>query len=179
MFHPDTQFLVDHWTALARAPEVRGGLPARSALEPESLGVRLPRAFLAKRQGEDLVLRVAGGWIESFAERSLGATSLLDLWGEPSHALVLSAAAQAAREARPVVIVGTAGVPAAPVEVTVVPLRGPSGRPDVFFGLFAPAMSLSIPAKKPRLLTARVTVGVGEHGRPALSLAAVQGRRIA
>jgi hypothetical protein len=39
--------------------------------------------------------------------------------------------------------------------------------------------SLSLAIDEPRLLTARVSIGVGETARPALALAAVGGRRIA
>jgi hypothetical protein len=50
---------------------------------------------------------------------------------------------------------------------------------DRILGLYAPAATLSLTTEEPRLLTARVSIGVGEASRPALSLAAVGGRRIA
>lgn len=56
MFHPDTQFLIDHWTGLSRQPSVRAGVPDRTALEPDVLGLRLPRAFIAERAGDDAVI---------------------------------------------------------------------------------------------------------------------------
>jgi hypothetical protein len=79
-----------------------------------------------------------------------------------------------------VVVVGLApGDPAVPVEMVVAPLRGPSGRTDQLLGLFAPAAAQTPAGEGPVLLTARVAVAAGAPGRPALSLAAVQGRRIA
>jgi hypothetical protein len=179
MFHPDTQFLIDHWTALSRGNAVRGGIPDRAALQPEALGVRLPRVFLAERDGEDAVVRLAGAWIEGFHGEPLKDRMLLSLWRTASRPLVAAAVTQTVREARPVVIAALAGVLSAQIEVVLVPLRGPSGAVDRILGLYAPVATLSLAADEPRLLTARVSIGVGEAARPPLALAAVGGRRIA
>lgn len=179
MFHPDTQFLIDHWTSLSRRPDSRGGIPRRAAVEPDVLGLRLPRAFVAHRAGEDAIIRLAGSWIEGFHGELLKDHSLLSLWRAASRPLVSTALGQAVREGRPVVIAALAGGAAAQIEVTLLPLRGPSGRPDRVLGLYAPAATLTLAADEPRLLTARVSIAVGEAARPALSLAAVGGRRVA
>jgi hypothetical protein len=179
MFHPDTQFLIDHWMSLSRRPESRAGIPRRAALEPDALGLRLPRAFMAHREGEDAVIRLAGNWVEAFHGEPLKDHALLSLWRAASRPLVSTALSQAVREGRPVVIVALAGSVAAQIEITLLPLRGPSGRPDRLLGLYAPAATLTLATDEPRLLTARVSIGVGDPGRPPLSLAAVGGRRIA
>lgn len=179
MFHPDTQFLIDHWTALSRRSVSRGGIPDRAALEPDALGLRLPRMFMAQRSRDDAVVRLAGGWIEGFHGESLKGQSLLSLWRTASRPLVSTALLQAVREGRPVVIVALAGSVTAQIEVALLPLRGPSGRPDRLLGLYAPAATLSLATDEPRLLTARVSIGVGDAARAPLSLAAVGGRRIA
>jgi hypothetical protein len=179
MFHPDTQFLIDHWTTLSRRLESRAGIPDRAALEPDLLGLRLPRLFMAERSREDAVVRLAGSWIEGFHGKTLKGQSLLSLWRTASRPLVSTVLLQAVREGRPVVIVALAGGVAAPIEITLLPLRGPSGRPDRLLGLYAPAATLTLAADEPRLLTARVSIGVGDAARPPLSLAAVGGRRIA
>jgi hypothetical protein len=179
MFHPDTQFLIDHWMTLSRRPESRGGIPRRAAVEPDALGLRLPRAFVAHRNGEDAVIRLAGSWIEGFHGEVLKGKSLLALWRAASRPLVSTALGQTVREGRPVVVVALAGSLAAQVEITLLPLRGPSGRPDRLLGLYAPAATLTLATDEPRLLTARVSIAVGEAARPPLSLAAVGGRRIA
>ena len=179
MFHPDTQFLIDHWTSLSRRGDSRGGIPARAAVEPDALGLRLPRVFVAHRKGEDAVIRLAGSWIEGFHGEALKDHSLLSLWRAASRPLVSTAVGQSIREGRPVVIVALAGHIAAQIEITLLPLRGPSGRPDRLLGLYAPAATLTLAADEPRLLTARVSIGVGAPARPPLSLAAVGGRRIA
>lgn len=179
MFHPDTQFLIDHWTGLSRRADVRAGIPARAAFEPVALGLRLPRVFMAERLGEDAVVRLAGGWIEDFHGEWLKDRPLLSLWRAASRPLVAGALTQTLREARPAVIVAQAGAAAAQIEITLVPLRGPSGEPDRVLGLYAPAATLTLAADEPRLLTARVSIGVGEAARAPLNLAAVGGRRLA
>ncbi len=179
MFHPDTQFLIDYWMGLSRQASVRAGVPGRASLEPDALGPRLPRAFIAERYGDDAVIRLAGAWIEAFHGEPLKDRALLSVWRTASRPLVAAAMTQTAREARPVVIAALAGVLSARIEVALAPLRGPSGGIDRVLGLYAPTASLSFAADEPRLLTARVSIGVGEPARPALALAAIGGRRIA
>lgn len=179
MFHPDTQFLIDHWTALSRRGAVRAGIPDRASVEPDALGLRLPRIFIAERDGEDAVIRLAGSWIEGFHGETLKDHALLSVWRTASRPLVAAAMTQTVREARPVVIAALAGFVSAQIEVSLVPLRGPSGSVDRILGLYAPMATLSLAKDEPRLLTARVSIGVGETARPPLALAAVGGRRIA
>jgi hypothetical protein len=179
MFHPDTQFLIDHWTTLSRRVGVRAGIPDRASLAPDALGLRLPRAFIAEREGDGAIIRVAGSWIEAFHGETLRNRPLLSLWRTASRPLVAAALTQTMRESRPVVIAALAGAVSAQVEVVLVPMRGPTGGVDRILGLYAPVATLSFAQDEPRLLTARVSIGVGETGRPALALAAVGGRRIA
>jgi hypothetical protein len=179
MFHPDTQFVIDRWTVLSRAPGVRAGVPARAAFEPETLAARLPRVFLAERDGEDASVRLAGTWIESFHDAPLKDRSLLSLWRPASRPQVAAALAQTIREARPVVIAALAGSISAPIEIILAPLRDAKGQPSLILGLYAPAAAFAIAVDEPRQLTARVSMAVGDPGRAALSLAAVGGRRIA
>lgn len=179
MFHPDTQFLIDHWTGLSRRDCVRAGIPDRASLEPDALGLRLPRAFIAERSGEEAVIRLAGSWIEGFHGETLKDQPLLSVWRTASRPLVAAAVTQTVREARPVVVAALAGFLSAQIEITLVPLRGPTGAVDRVLGLYAPLATLSFAADEPRMLTARVSIGVGEAARPALALAAVGGRRIA
>lgn len=180
MFHPDTQFLIDHWTGLARATPVRGGIPARSALHPEVLGRRLPRAFIAERRGGDSVLTLAGTGLDAFWRRPLAGERLTALWAAGSSEMIERAVSQAILEARPVVVTAfTSGEPALAVEMVIAPLRGASDRPDRVLGLFAPASAFTPISGDAPLLTARLSVAAGTPGRPALSLAVVSGRRIA
>jgi hypothetical protein len=179
MFHPDTQFLIDHWTGLSHGGAVRAGIPERAALAPDALGLRLPRVFVAERTADDAVIRLGGSWIEALHDAPLKDVGFLSLWRGASRPLVAAALTQTVREARPVVISALAGSISAAIEVVLVPLRGPTGEPDRILGLYAPAATLSLAADEPRLLTARVSIGVGSAARAPLSLAAVDGRRIA
>lgn len=167
MFHPDTQFFIDRWVELARQAGVRGGLPDRAALAPEVFGSRLPRTFLLDGAGTDARFRLCGSWLEVLQDRALGGARFLDIWCAASPLLVVPALGQAVREARPIVIVAH-GPQATPVEVTVAPLRGAEGRPGMFLGLIAPASAQrGVTGETPRL-AARLTVAVGDRGRPAL-----------
>lgn len=179
MFHPDTQFLIDHWTGLARATDVRGGIPARSALLPEALGRRLPRTFLAERRDGQTALTLAGTALDAFWRRPLAREPLTALWTPASADMIEQSVLQAIREARPIVVAAfTPGEPAQGIEMVIAPLRSGSDRADRILGLFAPAPALAPSADTP-LLTARLAIGAGIPGRPPLSLAVVEGRRIA
>lgn len=167
MFHPDTQFLIDRWVDLARRPEVRGGLPSRAGLKPEILGSRLPRAFLLAGTGPDSTFRLAGTSLDALQDRPLDGARFLDIWCASSPALVVPALAQAMREGRPVVIVAQ-GSETAPLEVSLAPLRDAGGRPGLFLGLIAPLVPARAVEREPQRLTARLTMTVGERGRPAL-----------
>ncbi len=179
MFHPDTQFLIDHWTRLAAGEDARAGVPSRAGFHPDALGLRLSRAFIADRIGQGGVLRLSGGWIEAFHAQALKDRPFSCVWVPDSQGLVRAAAVQSVREARPVVIVAVAGANATAIEITLVPLRGRSGQVDRVAGLYAPSGSLSFAADDCRLLTARVSIGVGRVARAPLTLAAVGGRRVA
>lgn len=179
MFHPDTQFLIDHWTSLSRRPEARAGIPNRAALRPDALGFRLPRAFMLERTEDEAIIRLAGSWIEAFHAEPLNRRDMLQLWTETSREPVRAALSQAVREGRPVVVAARVGMAEGPVEVAFAPLRGPSGRIDRLLGLYAPLKTLGLASDESRLLTARVSVAAGSPSRAPLSLAAVAGRRIA
>lgn len=179
MFHPDTQFLIEHWTDLARGPAVRAGVPDRASLRPDVLGLRLPRAFMLDLATGVPSLALAGGWIEAFHDRALKDVRFGDVWKPGSDTLALSAVHQAVREARPVVLAAAAGLQRAPIELVFAPLRSGAGMVDRVLGLYAPVATLTFAKDESRLLTARLALGVGEPGRPALNLAAVHGRRVA
>ena len=177
MFHPDTNALIDWWTGLSKAAPARGRLPDRASLRPDELGARLTRVFLAERQGEDARLRLAGDSLERLHHASLSGTPFLTLWRHASRPLVASALRQTVREARPVVVAATCA--GAGFEVTLTPFQGESGGRELILGLYARAPGAAPAERMPHRLTAQVCVGVGEPGRPRLSLAALDGRRIA
>lgn len=179
MFHPDTQFLIEHWTRLARGPAVRAGVPDRASLRPDALGLRLPRVFMLDLSHAAPSLALAGGWIEAFHDRTLKDAPFAEIWKPGSETLALSAIHQTVREGRPVVLAASVGIRRSPIELAFVPFRSGAGTVDRILGLYAPVGTLSFARDEPRLLTARLALGVGEPGRPALNLAAVHGRRVA
>lgn len=179
MFHPDTQALIDLWTGWSRDPGARAGLPHRAALRPDALGHRLTRTFLAERSGEDVRIRLAGAWLEALHDTPLTGASLAGMWRTPSIPMVAAAIRQTVREARPVVVVAAVGVGNAPLEVTLAGFGGEAPGSERILGLVAPTAPLILPARTPHRLTARVSMAVGEPARPALALAALNGRRIA
>lgn len=179
MFHPDTQFLIEHWTGLARGPFVRAGVPDRVSLRPDALGLRLPRVFMLDLAQGSPSLALAGSWIEAFHDRVLKDTPFAEIWKPGSDVLALSAIHQSVREARPVVLATSAGLHRTPIELVFAPLRTGAGTVDRVLGLYAPLTTLTFARDESRLLKARLALGVGEPGRPALNLAAVHGRRVA
>ncbi|MBX9574850.1 MAG: PAS domain-containing protein [Caulobacteraceae bacterium] len=179
MFHPDTQALIDLWTALSRGEAVRAGLPARAALRPDALGPRLTRAFLAERSDDDLRIRLAGDWLEAFHDGPLTGATLSAMWRAGSIAMVGAAVRQSVREARPVVIVAGVDAGHAALEVTVTAFQGAGAGQELILGLVAPTATLTLPAHTPHRLSARMSMAVGDPARPRLALAALDGRRIA
>jgi len=175
MFHPGTQALIDHWAAL---PEARR-IPARAALQPMVLGRLVPQLISADRTEAGAVFRLAGAWVETLHGRSMRGLDWLTLWAADSRPLVASAVAQTFREARPVVMVAEAAGLRGVLEIVIAPLRGCDGAADRLLGLYQPIAAQERRAEAVGPLTARLSIGVGVAGRAPLTLASLDGRRIA
>ncbi len=173
MFHSGTQTLIDHWTAL---PEARR-IPARAAFQPMAFGRLTPQLFMVEREGARI--RLAGGWVERLHGLPLGGTDWLSVWREDSRVMVTAAMVQAFREARPVVLAADAPRLEGVIEIVIAPLRNLDGEADRLVGLYQAVNPLDRQADAVGSLTARLSIGVGATGRAPLSLAAVDGRRIA
>lgn len=173
MFHSGTQTLIDHWTAL---PEARR-IPSRAAFRPMVFGPLTPQLFMVEREAARI--RLAGGWIERLHGSPLGGADWLTLWRDDSRAMVTSAMVQAFREARPVVLAADAPRLEGVIEIVIAPLRNRDGDADRLVGLYQAVNPLDRQADAVGSLTARLSIGVGGIGRAPLSLAAVDGRRIA
>lgn len=175
MFHPGTQKLIDHWAALPEA----GRIPARAAFEPLIMGRQVPHLFSADRTAEGATLRLAGNWIETLHGRSMRGLSWLELWAPDSRPLVASAVVQTFREARPVVIVAEAARLRGVLEIVIAPLRTADDRPERLIGLYQATAEQERRREAVGPLTARLSVGAGLPSRAPLTLAALDGRRIA
>lgn len=180
LFHSGIQALVDAWSAL---PDV-ARIPDRAAFDPHALGRLLPQTFIAERRDEGVVFRLAGGWIERAHGRPLKGAYVLEVWRRESRLMVHRGLAQAFREGRPMIF--SAGMeppdgPLLPIEIVAAPLRGPTGAPDRLLGLYQPLTgegedAAGIEGLVVRAMTAAPTPPLR---RAALTLAAVDGRRIA
>lgn len=175
MFHPGTQHLIDYWASLPDATRI----PARAAFDPMRLGRLAPQLFSADRTPEGASLRLAGGAIETLHDRSLRGAAWLDLWSPESRPLVASAIVQTFREARPVIVVAEAARLRGVIEIVIAPLRQgdePAGR---LVGLYQTTAGQERRKEAVGPLVARLSVGAGVRSRAPLTLAALDGRRIA
>lgn len=175
MFHPGTQILIDRWAALPEA----GRIPARADLEPMRFGRLAPQLLTADRVPTGARFRLAGAWIEALHGRPMQGADWLSLWADESRPMIASAVTQTFREARPVVIVAEAERLRGVVEIVIAPLRSADGTADRLVGLYQPVMEQERRREAVGPLTARLSIGVGVNARPALTLAALNGRRIA
>ena len=175
MFHSGTQTLIDHWTALPQAERI----PARSAFDPMAMGGLAAQLFSADRSEASAPLRLAGGWIERAHGQPLRGIDWLTLWREDARAMVTAAITQSFREARPVVLVAEASGLNGPLEIVIAPLRNASGEADRLLGLYQPTHAGDRNPDQIGSLMARLSIGVGPIARAPLTLAAIDGRRIA
>lgn len=156
--HVNTKTLFAYWDAR------RGGgpVPARADILPQDLGGLLANLFLLRRMDSDHhVFRIAGTGLCRMHKREFRDQNFLSLWTghDRTHmraliegALTTPAPASAIAEA---VALDGASVP---VEIALLPLRGPEGWLDRTLGLYQP-LSGSLPASRPavrhRLLEVR------------------------
>lgn len=175
MFHSGAQRLIEVWRALPDA----GRIPARAALDPALFGAVLPQVFLLAEADGEIRFVLAG----EQAERLFGPTARGRPWSRPwspsSRALAISIPARARREARPVVLLAERGASDRTAEIAIAPLRGPGGGVDRWVGLAQETGARAAgSADESAPLRLRRVVDAGPP-HPALSLAAVDGRRIA
>ena len=105
--------------------------------------------------------------------------SWLELWAPESRPLVAAAVVQTFREARPVVMVAEAARLRGVLEIVIAPMRQPDGTADRLIGLYQPVAEQERRSEAVGPLTARLSIGVGTPSRAPLTLAALDGRRIA
>lgn len=175
MFHPGTQNLIDTWAALPDAARI----PARATFEPMRMGRLAPQLFSAGRSPEGATFRLAGAWIETLHARPMRGLAWLDLWAPESRPLVAAAVVQTFREARPVVMVAEAARLRGVLEIVIAPMRQADGTADRLIGLYQPVAEQERRSEAVGPLTARLSIGVGAPSRAPLTLAALDGRRIA
>ncbi len=158
MKHAHTKTLFAYWDARRRG----GPAPARADILPEDLGGLLANLFLLRRMDSDHhVFRIAGTGLCRLHKREFRDQNFLSLWTgqERTHmrALLegaLTAPAPASAVAEAVALDGRA----APIEITLLPLRGPEGWLDRTLGLYQPlegGLPVGRPAVRHRLIEVR------------------------
>lgn len=176
MFHSDTQALLELWSRMARDESGRTRVPGRRELRPEVLGARLARTFLVDSKGQ---IRLAGGWIETLHDRALGDTTWLSAWQSQSRIGIELALRTTLREARPLVLSARIAEGQPSLEIALVPLRDEAGHVDLILGQYTATATLSLSNDAPRELSPLAVHPVGAPGRASLTLASLDGRRIA
>lgn len=175
MFHPGTQKLIDHWSAMPDA----GRIPSHAVLQPLAFGRLVPQLFSADRTPTGARFRLAGAGVETLFGQTLRGQDWLAVWTPSSHGLVTAALAQTFREARPVVMIAETSGSRSTFEIVIAPLRSAGGAADRIVGLYQPTTAETVRTEPVRVLSARLSIGVGPTRRAPLTLAAMDGRRIA
>lgn len=176
MFHSGTSALIAAWSALPDA----GRIPARAAFDPMALGGLIPQLWTAERlDSGPIPIRLAGGWVERLHGKALAGVDWLDLWRADSRPMVVTAATRAFREARPMVLTADSPLMAGSLEIAMTPLRDGAGVANRIIGLYQPLDVSDRTAESVGELVARLSTEAGPSLRAPLSLAAIDGRRIA
>lgn len=181
MFHPNTQRLMDYWTARAASGEA----PPRSAIDPGDFRQLLSQVFILGRDERGLYpIRLAGGLLGQLHGRDLRSVNGLALWAEHDRGRLQSALEEIRRRPEPLVAWAEAAGERRGVslEVLFAPLAAPEGGTERFLGLYQPLSPFRpAPAGSGAQLSLRALSrpGAPEETAPRLRLAAAYGRRVA
>lgn len=176
MFHSGTTALIDAWSALPDAERI----PARTAFDPMATGSLVPHLWSADRlETGHTRIRLAGSWVERLHGCPLASLEWLTLWRTDSRPAVAAAVSLAFREARPMVLSAGSPLLAGHLEISLVPLRDRKGSANRIVGLYQPLHPDDRQAEAiGEMIVSSGFAGIQRHRAP-LSLAAVDGRRIA
>jgi hypothetical protein len=181
MFHVNTEQLLDYW----RERSFEGQAPARSEINPADFARLLPQVFILGREGHGrFVFRLAGELLVDLHAGKLRGADAMSTWSDKDRLRLASALESSRRRVEPFVALAEASTPSglqAPFEIMFAPLADDKGEVSRVLGLYQPKALLAGLKGQPvrelsilRLLGARAA-----PSRPALRLAAVDGRRIA
>lgn len=184
MFHANTRRLIEDWSA-RRGDRL---VPSRADISPDEFRDFLPQLFILGREGAE-AFRLAGGLLVDLHDRDLRGVSFLSLWPYPDRTMVAEAMDEARATGVPAVLEASAWTSEGcevGLEIVLAPLVGPSGQVDRVLGLYQPTSGLrrllGQPVKELTLreitLPARSASPPAAPQRPALRLAAVDGRRV-
>jgi hypothetical protein len=176
MFHSGTTALIDAWSVLPGAERI----PARSAFDPMVFGSLVPYLWSADHlQSGRTRIRLAGSWIERLHGRGLASADWLALWRSDSRPAVAAAIAVAFRQSRPVVLSAGSPMLAGNIEVSLLPMRDRTGSASRIIGLYQPLHLDDRKAEAIGELLVSPGFATTQRHQPTLSLATLDGRRIA
>lgn len=138
MQHANTKTLIAYWEARRRSEPA----PARADIAPQDLGGLLSHIFLLRRMDrEHHVFRLAGTGLCALHKREFRDQNFLSLWSDHDRAhmtALVEGALGAPAPARALCDAVTLDGRTSPVELTLLPLRGPEGWLDRTLGLYQP-----------------------------------------
>ena len=181
MFHPNTQRLIDYWTARAQVSRA----PPRASIDPGDFRQLMSQTFILGREARGFYpLRLVGGFVGDLHRRDLRGVDGLSLWSERDRLRLQTALEEIWRRPQPLVAMAEALTegPSLTLEVLFAPLFAPDGRAERYLGLYQPLSMVSRLQGRPALELAvralRHPGGVPQVA-PAVRLATLHGRRIA
>jgi hypothetical protein len=182
MFHSNTEQLIDYWRARRGAEAA----PRRASFDPTDLLYLMPQLFMLERRAPgQLHFRLAGGFVGDLHDRDLRQASFLQLWRAEDRPSLQMALEAVRRRPEPLVVSCEAHAQtgqAVGMEVTVAPLRAPSGEVDRFIGLYQPTSPVDELMGRPAVVLSMRAMATPESENTAFPrprLAAMRGARIA
>ncbi len=180
MLHSNTERLIDYW----RERKSERLSPLRADINPGDFTELLPQVFILGRAAPgEHQFRLAGGYVSALHGKDLRRVEFLSLWNE-AHRPSLAAALEAARRtAEPLIVIAEARFArglTARLELLLAPLRADAWPLDRLIGLYQPLTPMDALRGETAIELGLIRIGSSiEDERPALRLAAVDGRRLA
>ena len=138
MRHAQSRALHTYWQARRQG----GGAPHRTAIEPQDIAALLGHVFILWRADcQHHIFRLAGTHLCDLYQREFREQNFLSLWRghDRTHVqALLEASISAIAPASLIARAHTMDQHQLPVEISFMPLRGPSGEIDRTLGLFQP-----------------------------------------
>jgi hypothetical protein len=178
-FHPNTELLIDYW----RQRSAGRPAPTRADIDPADFRELMPQTFMLGRASRgDYPLRLVGGFVADLHRKPLRGASGLAIWAPIDRIAIQTALELARRGPHPIIARAEAiagdGL-TLDLEILFAPLEGPTGEIDRWLGLYQPLTPVAWLNDKAVTELRLVDTQTAGGEEPRLTLAAVDGRRIA
>lgn len=179
MFHPNTERLIEYWSAR----KVNGANPTRASINPGEFADLLPQVFILGRDAAgSYPFRLVGDFVAELHRRDLRGDNALELWTRDDRPAVQARLESARAKAEPIVVpcdIDAASVASVGMEAVFLPLTTTGGEANRFLGLYQPVSMIHRPQGRPAdQLSIRRGAEAQADNRPALRLVALEGRRL-